>query len=303
MSLRPLLRSVSVALVCIAASVHAQVIVQRPDTQQLGRGGPPPLIAPQPPTLSGAQFDVVSIKPHKYDPDAGGGMRTLPDGTFMMTSLTIWSIIASVSPVPVSPRDIVGLPDWARTEGYDIIAKPAPGSNPTREQRVEMMRNMLIERLKVASHIEEQERTTFALVIARSDGRLGTQLKRSTLDCSPAAAPAQTPPSREEPQSRCGMSMSRGTMVSGGITLDQLVRSFGGLAGGTVNNRTGLEGWYAVTLRYAPPGLAADPSATTDDAPQFVTALQEQLGLKLMPEKSMVSILVIDHIERPTPNQ
>jgi uncharacterized protein (TIGR03435 family) len=166
-----------------------------------------------------------------------------------------------------------------------------------------MMRNMLIERLKVVSHIEEQERTTFALVIARSDGRLGPQLKRSTLDCSAPPNLTQTPPSRAEPQSRCGMSMSRGTIVSGGMTLDLLVRSFGGLAGGAVTNRTGLEGWYAVTLRYAPPGLTADPSATTDDAPQFVTALQEQLGLKLVPEKAMVKILVIDHIERPTPNQ
>jgi len=302
MSLRPLLKSVGVAVGCIA-SLHAQVIVQRPDVQQIGRGGPPPLIAPQAPAPSGAQFDVVSIKPHKYDPVAGGGMRTLPDGTFMMTSQPIWSIIATVSPAPVSPREVIGLPEWAKTETYDIIAKPAPESNPTREQRAEMMRNMLIERLKVASHIEEQERTTFALVIARSDGRLGPQLNRSTLDCSPSVNPTQPPPSREEPQSRCGMSMSRGTMVSGGITLDQLVRSFGGLAGGTVNNRTGLEGWYAVTLRYAPPGLTADPSATTDDAPQFVTALQEQLGLKLVPEKSRVKILVIDHIERPTPNQ
>jgi bla regulator protein BlaR1 len=49
--------------------------------------------------------------------------------------------------------------------------------------------------------------------------------------------------------------------------------------------------------------MTADPSAPTDDAPQFVTALQEQLGLKLVPEKSMVKILVSDHIERPTPNQ
>jgi len=68
-----------------------------------------------------------------------------------------------------------------------------------------------------------------------------------------------------------------------------------------VNNRTGLEGWYAVSLRFAPPRLAVDPS-TTDDAPQFVTALQEQLGLKLQPEKTQVAVFVVDHIERPTPN-
>ena len=96
-----------------------------------------------------------------------------------------------------------------------------------------------------------------------------------------------------------------GTIESGGIQLDQLVRSLGGLAGGLVNNRTGLDGYYSVSLHYALPSLNADPSAPPppgDDAPQFVTALQEQLGLKLVPEKTKVKILVVDHIERPTPD-
>jgi uncharacterized protein (TIGR03435 family) len=212
MSLRPLLRSVVVALVCIVASAHAQVIVQRPDIQQLDRGGPPLLIATQSPTLSDAQFDVVSIKPHKPDPPVGGSMRTLPDGTFMITGLPIRSIIAFASPVPVAPREIIGLPDWVSTERYDIIAKPAPGSNPTREERAEMVRNMLIERMKVAGHMEEQEQTTFSLVVARSDGRLGPELKKSTTDCNPPAPPDAAPQTRPPTPSRCGMRMGPGTM-------------------------------------------------------------------------------------------
>jgi uncharacterized protein (TIGR03435 family) len=252
--------------------------------------------------ISGSQFDVVSIKPHKYDPAAGGGMGTRPDGTFTMTSLPIWSIIAYASPVPVSPREIVGLPEWARTETYDIVAKPAPGSNPTREQRAEMMRNMLIERMKVAGHIEEQERTTFALVVARSDGRLGPQLKKSTLDCNPRSPSGDAPQTRPSTPDRCGMRMGPGTIEANGLALDRLVNSLSGLAGGQVSNRTGLDGFYDLTLLFAPPRLNPDPSAPVDDAPQFVTALQEQLGLKLLPQKSMVKIFVIDHIERPTPN-
>ena len=250
----------------------------------------------QTPPIAGAQFDVVSIKPHKYDPVAGGGMGTRPDGTFMMTSQPIWSIIAYASPVPISPREILGLPDWARTEAYDIVAKPAPGSNPTREQRNEMMRNMLIERMKVAGHIEEQERTTFALVVARSDGRLGPQLKKSTLDCNPPSPAVDAPQARPAAPDRCGMRMGQGTIEANGIALDRIVNSLSGLAGRQVSNRTGLDGVYDLTLRFAPPRLSPDPSAPVDDAPQFVTALQEQLGLKLVPQKSMVKIFVIDHI-------
>jgi uncharacterized protein (TIGR03435 family) len=247
-----------------------------------------------------AQFDVVSIKPNTSAPGAGGGMRTLPDGTFMMTNQPIRSIILSASPVPV--REAAGLPEWVNTERYDITAKAPAGSS--RQQQAERMRNMIVERMKLIGHVEEQERNTFALVVARSDGRLGPQLTRSTLDCAPRAAsggPPPMPPSGQDPQSRCGMAMSRSTIMSGGVTMDTFVRSISGLAGGMVNNRTGLEGWYAVNLRFAPPGLTVDPSST-DDAPQLVTALQEQLGLKLQPEKSRVPIFVVDHIERPTPN-
>jgi uncharacterized protein (TIGR03435 family) len=163
-----------------------------------------------------------------------------------------------------------------------------------------MMRNMLIERLKVVGHVEEAEQSTFALMVARSDGRLGPQLKKSTVDCaSPSDAASQSRPSAPN---RCSMRMGPGTIEVTGMALDRIVNSFSGLAGGQVNNRTGLEGAYDLTLHFAPPGLRADGSAPSDDAPQFVTALQEQLGLKLVPENTMVKIFVIDHIERPTPN-
>jgi len=247
----------------------------------------------------GAQFDVVSIKPHRSDMAPGGGIETRPDGTFIMTNQPISTIMLSASPVQV--REVAGLPDWAERDAYDIVAKPPAGA--TRAQRAEMMRNMFIERMKLVGHVEQRERTTFALIVARQDGRLGPGLKPSTLDCArpPSAAPSQTPPDHSDAQNRCGMSMGPGSIVSGGITMDRLVHSFASLAGGLVNDRTGLKGEYAVTLRYAPPGLRADASPP-DDAPQFVTALQEQLGLKLQPEKTKVPIFVVDHIERPTPN-
>jgi uncharacterized protein (TIGR03435 family) len=252
--------------------------------------------------LDGAQFDAVSIKPNVSPPGSGGGMRTMPDGSFRMTNQPIASILNAASPEPVV--EVMGIPGWARDERYDIVATAPEGSKPAQQR--EMLRNMILDRMKLVGHVEQQERTTFALLLARSDGRLGPDLKPSTLDCSAAGrggppSQPQGPPSAAEAQSRCGMSMSRGMIASGGITMDRLVPSLRGLAGGLVKNQTGLEGFYALTLRFSP-GMSADPSAASDDAPQFVTALQEQLGLKLQPEKSMVAIFVIDHIERPIPD-
>jgi uncharacterized protein (TIGR03435 family) len=164
--------------------------------------------------------------------------------------------------------------------------------------------------MKLSAHVEEREQDTFALVIARSDGRLGPQLKRSTLDCSPRqpGSPPPPPPLESLKESdflnRCGGMFGQGVIVSGGISMDRLVPSLGGLAGRLVNDRTGLQGDYALTLKFSPPGRAgtSQDAPVPGDPPEFFTALQEQLGLKLQPEKTMGPVFVIDHIERPTEN-
>lgn len=248
------------------------------------------------------EYEVVSIK-RSASGAIGGGMRTMPDGTFMMTNQPIRSVILSASPAPA--REVIGIPDWVNTERYDLTAKPP--ENSTREQRREMWQTLFADRMKLVAHVEERERDTFALVLARSDGRLGPQLKLSTLDCSPRPAGTPPPPpptaaSIADMANRCGMAMGNGTIVSGSTTLDQFVASLGGLAGGLVNNRTGRQGSYALTLKYSSPRLSTQNDAAADDAPDIFTALQEQLGLKLRREKTMVPVFVVDHIERPSDN-
>ena len=252
-----------------------------------------------------AEFDVVSIK--RSAPDAvGGSMRTLPDGTSIMANVRVQQFIRSAAPVPV--REVIGLPEWATTERYDVTAKPPAGSTP--QQRSEMWRTFFAERMKLVAHVEERERDTFALVLARSDGRLGPQLKPSTLDCSPKppgtppAPPPPPPASESDYLNRCGGMFGNGTIVSGSITMGSLVLSLAGPAGRQVFDRTGLKGNYALTLKHSPPrtpGTSPD-APPPDDVPDFFTALQEQLGLKLQPEKSLVPVFVIDRIERPTEN-
>jgi uncharacterized protein (TIGR03435 family) len=126
---------------------------------------------------------------------------------------------------------------------------------------------------------------------------LGPHLKKSSTDCAPTAPDAAQPP-----QSRCGTRIGPGTIEAIGASLDRLALSMRGFAGGPVTNRTGLEGLYDLDLRFAPPRPAATAASAPGDAPEFVTALQEQLGLKLVPEKAKVKVFVVDHIERPTPD-
>ena len=268
-----------------------------------------PAIAHSPPY--GPTFDVVSIK-RVDELRQNGGMRILPDGTVMMMNGPLGSLVNAASPVPITPRDIIGGPDWLWRERYDVTVKPPAGL--TRAQLTETMpmmwRAMFADRMKLVAHIEQREKDAYALVLARNDGRLGPEMKPSTLDCTPglnatATTPAG-PPSLQERQNRCGLSMSPGSFVSGGVTLDQFARGISGIAGGEVDNRTGLLGWYSVKMTFSLPRDAAaspDANVAVDDAPDIFTALQEQLGLKLQREqKKSTPVFVIDHIERPSEN-
>jgi uncharacterized protein (TIGR03435 family) len=246
------------------------------------------LLAQSMPTqIAGARFDVVSIKANKSGQDAGSQFN--PDGSVRIVNMPIAMLMSGAAPVQVV--EVKGLPAWTQTENYDILAKPAPDSHTTRAQIPEMLRNLFIDRFKLIAHVEEAERTGYSLVLARSDGRLGPRLMKSTLDCAGVDA------------DRCRRSTPRftaGSMEAAPMRMDQFAGSIRKLAGGAVTTRTNFDGWYDIKLEYAPTRL--DANAPPDDAPQFPTALQEQLGLKLVPEKVKVNVFVVDHIERPTPN-
>src|SRR5689334_14343548 len=85
--------------------------------------------AQSPQRSSPAEFEVVSIKRNTTG-ETGGGIRSLPDGTMIMTNQPIRSIVNGASPVPA--REVEGLPDWVTRERYDVTTKPPAGS--TREQ-------------------------------------------------------------------------------------------------------------------------------------------------------------------------
>jgi uncharacterized protein (TIGR03435 family) len=171
------------------------------------------------------EFEVVSIK-RNVSGEPGNSMRTLPDGTRVMLNTTVQSFIRSASPVP--PDAVEGLPEWATTERYDVIAKPPAGS--PREQQGDMMRTMLRDRFKVVGHVEQRERDVFDLVLAREDGRLGPNISLSNVDCRPGGPPPANP-TFEGVRGTCATMFGQGRIASGGTSLNGLLGSLGGLVG------------------------------------------------------------------------
>src|SRR6185295_5908261 len=104
-----------------------------------------------------------------------------PDGGLTMKNFPVGSYIARAYP-PTIPAEIVGLPAWAMSERYDVIATSSL-SRATAEDRIAMLRGMLADRFKLVVHFEKREQPAYDLVLARRDGKLGPGLTRVDADC------------------------------------------------------------------------------------------------------------------------
>lgn len=155
-----------------------------------------------------------------------------------------------------------------------------------------MMQGLLSERFAFAAHPEQKSMTVYTLVLAKPNGSLGPNLRRSHVDCASLFA-ARRQGSPLPPPSMCGVQRAPGKLIAGAYLMAQLADTLASVLQQLVVNRTGLDGVYDIDLTWA-------PDQTTESAPSLFTAVQEQLGLKLQPAKAAVEVLVVDHVEPPT---
>jgi uncharacterized protein (TIGR03435 family) len=180
---------------------------------------------------------------------------------------------------------------------FDIDAKasdqPEAQGLPTRMR--ERLRTLLRDRFRLRVHTDTRNMPAFALVIARRDRKLGPQLHESTVDCSPAGTPATDP----DPDRWCGIRAMGGVIVGHSVSAALLAGNLSGYPAVDrhVTDRTGLTGRYDFRLEYAPAFVEQGGTG-----PSLFTALTEQLGLTLRTETARLPVLVIDSVEKPTPD-
>ena len=244
-------------------------------------------------------FEVASIKPTADAPRPNWRSRFQPT-SYTASNIPVRELIKIAYELRVDAQ-VRGGPDWTNSARFDVQASAASQATPT-EIRI-MLRGVLADRFKLRARPDQQELPVYALVKARSDGRLGTALKPiGEKDCAPAA----TPPTPG--QLVCGSVMfSADSMIVGGVSMARLAELLPGTSGFTgidrlVIDRTSLSGVYAFEVKYSPPKLPGLAQSDSPDLAAFPTALQEQLGLKLEPARAPVEVLVIDSIEQPTPD-
>jgi uncharacterized protein (TIGR03435 family) len=223
-------------------------------------------------------FEVASIKVSKSGLPGniwGGG-----PGRYVVDGITAANLIRNA--YDLRPEEIIGGPAWLDAERFQINATYPPES--TTPQVDAMLRSLLQARFALKAHREQRELPKFHLVLADAQGRLGPQLNKSTSQCP-------TP----HPETPCMMKAGGGDLVMQEATIRQFLDYLQSLAGGRIEDRSGLTGEYDLTLSWS-------RSSNDVERPSIFTAIQEQLRLKLEPTRGPVDVLVIDSIERPTPD-
>ena len=168
---------------------------------------------------------------------------------------------------------------------FAIVAK-AEGDGPrTRDEFRQMMQLLLADRFKLVVHREMREMPVYALVV----GKNGPKLKKSDPDADPTAHFSGSGRNDVVTMPKAGMDD-----ILGAISNSMLDRP--------VVDKTGLTGTYDVRLIFTPDTRANRASEPDPNDVSIFTAVQEQLGLKLAPQKAMIEVLVVDHAEKPTEN-
>jgi bla regulator protein blaR1 len=306
MATRKVATGAAAAAAMFSVMVHGQAPVR-----SAGPGQPPDSAA----SLS---FDVASVK--RSDPNnPERTIRRQPGGAGLNTTNTPVRFLITFA-YQLQDYQVIGGPSWIDKDPFDIAARlenqPPPPAVPSAiriDPMMLAMRSLLAERFKLVGHRETREMDVYALVLAKPGGKPAPALTPAPGDCvadmlaarKGVAAPPPTPAGAPRPI--CGMEQQAGRIRLGGSSLAYFANRISGQVGRAVIDRTGLSGNWSFELKFAPTpsGLAGAGSVaatTVDNLPNFFTALEEQLGLKLESSKGPVEVLVIDSVQQPTPD-
>jgi uncharacterized protein (TIGR03435 family) len=226
-------------------------------------------------------FDVVSVKPS--DPkNLNMTMRPGAD-SFTITGASLKILIRYA--YDLNDFQVEGASEWMNSARFDVIAKMDAPSAKTSSTSAEedaaeeklmerRLQSLLADRFQLRVHKHTKEMPAYALVVAKG----GSKLQPST--------------------NNTGFTSRKGLLMCKGTSMDSLASMLSNMENRIILDQTKLTGNYAFTLQWAPDD-ATNPNA---DLPGLVTAIQEQLGLKLVPTKSPVEMLIIDQAERPSAN-
>jgi len=278
-------------------------------------------------TSGKAEFEVASIKTNATPPGfhfaadaATGGPGTADPGMFRCSRCSLATLI--VKAFNLQPYQFPGRTSLTDNT-YEILARIPAGA--TAEEFSAMLQNLLKDRFGLTWHFQEKKMKGYHLVVAKD----GPMLKQSDVASGPSAVePHRSGQAESHNHSGAVVFGTSASFRAANQTTADLARILSDQIGLPIDDETGLQGKYDISLRWSgtatqsgnhapgawaggaghaghdggggdPSGAAADPSG-----PTLFAALQQQLGLKLVPaEQSVARLFVLDQVaQRPTEN-
>lgn len=236
-----------------------------------------------------APFGVASIKPD-HSGDVNSGFRRFVGGALDARNVTLKMLISFAYDIPEEGRILRG-PSWLDSDKYDILAKPDADTGHPVDTSMRAIRirtqALLADRFKLALHKEVRQLTVYKLLVDK-DGPKHLE-----------TAKGNEPDWVYNGHHVGCQALTMGLFAKGFLTSQMRA---------PVIDETGIKGTFDFAMEWAPEEHApvrpgSDPEAASPPSgPSFLTALHEQLGLKLEPGKGPVEILIVDHAERPSGN-
>ena len=311
-----------VALVLLAGAVKPVQVAQ-------AQTGPTPPVP---------KFDTVSVKPCAQGDGighagrgggAGGrGIPVSPPGEILVNCMTVWEMVGhsatESAPLlndfggPFEPKRVTGGPPWIYSEYYTINAKSSdPAANvpgPRGDANMKLLSGpMLLNVLEDSFHLKYRRVTQDVPVYSLEVAPGGFKLQQAQPgDCVPYQPGTPFSPG---PKPYCinhgGWNGPNWIVDAGAQTIASLANMLAGMASDRpVLDKTGITGLYTYHLEFAhdastpgdfPAGMNpfANAPANIPQAPTLAAALEQQLGLTILPDKGPRETIVIDAVTRP----
>ena len=252
------------------------------------------------------RFEVASVRPHRDSDDLMFALQ-FHDGGRLTATGTLRMLIRTA--YRLQDFQIVAGEGWMDDERFDIDARAARPASPD-EMRL-MLRELLRERFGLALREERRDVPVYALRTTEA-GAAGRRLTRPSIDCAAraeAAARAATTKADGD-LIACGLRLTPGGLTGRGVTMAMLANELSAWVDRIVTDETGLDGEFDVDLEWTPSHLQppaflaapAPPIAVEPDWPSLFTAVKEQLGVSLVPDRGWAQVSVIARAQRPTAN-
>jgi len=234
-------------------------------------------------------FEVASVKPNTSG-DRWESVSPTTGGKLTAKNVTVAWLVKTA--YRVEPFQVAGLPAWANTERFDVLARAADG-NTTPEQIRQMIQSLLADRFQMAMHKEDREQPTYSLMTAKN----GPKLKKAAKDVCVEST-------MEHP---CGgfRIYKRSQMWGETVTVKQFAAELTYMMGRMVVDKTGIPGLFDIRVEWTPEQFGPEPG--TEVKPEeanatLFTSVQEQLGLRLVSEKAPVETIIVDRVSHPAAN-